>query len=55
MAEQVMSLGEINVNLNSDTELVNDTERLVKQQSVTDEWDKYIRSVEIDSPKKLIT
>jgi hypothetical protein len=30
-AEQIMSLGEINVNVNSDTDLASDTEKLVKQ------------------------
>ena len=53
MAENVMSVGEINLNVNSDTEPVAFTESEVRQ--VEGEFDDYINGMEKDGPYQLIT
>ena len=53
MAENVLSVGEINLNVNSDTEPVAFTESEVRQ--VEGEFDDYINGMEKDGPYQLIT
>lgn len=53
IAENVMSVGEINLNVNSDTEPVALTESEVRQVEV--EFDDYINGMEKDGPYQLKT
>ena len=53
MAENVMSVGEINLNVNSDTEPVALTESEVRQVEI--EFDDYINGMEKDGPYQLKT